>query len=159
MGIDPTKTFVKKNSDLIPAGESVLAAVVAEVKGGAWRRGMRTTGALTDAIVSLKKDDGGREIPAGEAASWPEGPTFWLVLTDQQLHVWQGVMGTSKVGPGVTHYPLDRIAGIDLDKKLMISKLTVTFSDGSAVELDLAKQKVKPFMEAAEARLLRSRQG
>jgi hypothetical protein len=34
VGIDPTKTFVKKNPELIPAGESVLAAVVAEVRAG-----------------------------------------------------------------------------------------------------------------------------
>ena len=32
---DVTKAFVKKNAALIPAGESVLAAVMADAKGGA----------------------------------------------------------------------------------------------------------------------------
>ena len=41
MGLDQQKTFLKHNSALIPADESVMGVVIAEPKGGAWRRGMR----------------------------------------------------------------------------------------------------------------------
>lgn len=150
---DVAKAFVKKNAELIPAGETVLAAVMADVKGGAWRRGMRQTGALTDAIVSFGKNNEPQESASGASGSWPEGKTFWVVLTDKQLHVSPGLMGVGKALPGGTSYPLEQIARITLDKKLMISKLTIEFKDGSSVELDLAKQKVKPFIEAAQARL------
>ncbi len=154
--VDVAKTFVKKNAERIPAGETVLAAVMADVKGGAWRRGMRQAGALTDAVVSFGKSNEPQDSSSGASGSWPEGNTFWLVLTDKQLHVFPGLMGVGKALPGGTSYPLEQIARITLDKKLMISKLTIEFKDGSSVELDLAKQKVKSFIEAAEARLLAS---
>ena len=35
----------------------------------------------------------------------------------------------------------------------MISKLHIAFKDGSAMELDLAKQNVKAFIEAAPSRI------
>jgi hypothetical protein len=150
--VDVAKAFMKKNADLIPDGETVLAAVMAEVKGGAWRRGMRQTGALTDAIISFGKNNEAQEGASGDSSAWPEGNTFWVVLTDKQLHVFPGSMGVGKALPGGANYSLEQIAGITVDKKLMISKLTVAFKDGSSVELDLAKQKVKPFIEAAGAR-------
>jgi hypothetical protein len=157
VGPDPTKRFVQKHSGLIPEGETVLGVVIAESKGGAWRRGiqagMEAAGPLVSAFAPRGAHEQAHEDAGGDAGSWPEGPAFWLVLTDRQLLVWQGAVGSSKVGPGAARYSLDRIARITVDRKLLISKLSVAFKDGSAVELDLAKQKLKPFMEAAEARL------
>jgi hypothetical protein len=151
--VDVTKAFVKKNAALIPAGETVLAAVLADAKGGAWRRGMQQAGSLTDAIASLGKSNEPQEGVSGDAHSWPEGTTFWLVLTDKHLHVFPGLMGVGKALPGGVVYPLDRIGVVSVDKKLMISKLHIAFKDGSAVELDLAKQNVKAFIEAAQSRI------
>jgi hypothetical protein len=151
--VDVTKAFVKKNAALIPAGESVLAAVLADAKGGAWRRGMQQAGALTDAMASFGRSDEPESGVWGDALSWPEGNTFWIVLTDQQLHVFPGLMGVGKALPGGAHYPLDRIARMTVDTKLMISQLHLVFADGSAVELDLSKQKVKAFVEAAQSRI------
>ena len=147
--VDVAQTFVKKNAALIPAGETVLAAVLADAKGGAWRRGMQQAGSLTDAIASLGSSNEPQEGVWGDALSWPEGSTFWVVLTDRGLHVFPGLMGVGKALPGGTHYPLDRIERMTLDKKLMVSRLHIVFKDGSAVELDLAKQKVNGFIEAA----------
>jgi len=151
--VDVAKAFVKKNGALIPAGETVLAAVMADAKGGSWRRGMQQAGALTDAIASFGRSDEPQEGIWGDALSWPEGNTFWVVLTDQHLHVFPGLMGVGRALPGGVVYPLGRIAGMTVDKKLMVSQLHIVFQDGSAVELDLAKQKVKPFVEAAQSRI------
>ena len=62
-------------------------------------------------------------------------------------------MGVGKALPGGAHYPLDRIARMTVDKKLMISQLHIAFADGSSVDLDLAKQKVNAFIEAAQSRI------
>ena len=72
------------------------------------------------------------------------------MLTDQQLHAFPALMGVGKALPGGAHYPLHRIARMTVDKLLMVSHLHVVFADGSAVELDLAKQRVKTFVEAAQ---------
>lgn len=154
MGLDQTKTFLKKNSALIPAGENVEGVVVAEPKGGAWRRGMRAAGAVTGAVGDVMTSKGQTEPEATgvDVASWPEAPAFWVVLTDKQLHVFGGRMASVKVDPGGAHYPLERVASIKVDKKLMISRLDIAFKDGSSLELGLAKQKIKPFVEAAQAR-------
>ncbi len=148
---DPTKAFIKKNSELIPAGESVLGIVIAEPKGGAWRRGMRAAGAVTDAIATATQP-GNDEGAQGEVAQWPDAQAFWVVLTDQQLHAFGGRMGSTQVDPHPAHYPLDRVASIKVEKKLMISKLDISFKDGSSIELGLAKQKIGPFVDAAAAR-------
>ena len=89
----------------------------------------------------------------GDALSWPEGNTFWVVLTDQQLHAFPGLTGVGKALPGGAHYPLGRITRVTLDKTLLVCQLHIAFTDGSAVELDLAKQKVGAFIEAAQSRI------
>ena len=146
------KRFMKKNADLVPPGEQVLAALIAEGKGGILRRGIGTASALGGAVMDIRKDKDGQHAE-GDVAAWPAAAAFWLVLTDSQLHVFEGAVGSSKAGPAAAHYPLERLAAIKLNKKLLISKLEVSFKDGTSVELDLAKQPVKPFMEAVEARL------
>lgn len=146
------KRFMKKNADLVPPSEQALAVLIAESKGGAWRRGIGAASPIGGAIADLRKDKAGQQTE-GEVAAWPSGSAYWLVLTDSQLHVFEGAMGSSKAGPAAAHFPLERLAAIKLNKKLLISKLEVSFKDGSSVELDLAKQPVKPFMEAVEARI------
>lgn len=151
MGLDQTKTFMKHGAGLLPPGETVRGAIIAEAKGGSWRRGLQAASTLGSAAVELRDRKAEPGAPQGAAAEWPESSAFWLVLTDKQLHVFEGKMGTSKVGPGAAHYPFDRIARASYNKKLMISKLEIAFTDGSGIELDVAKQKTKPFVEALES--------
>jgi hypothetical protein len=148
---DATKTFMKKSGDLIPAGETVRGVIIAEPKGGAWRRGLSQASTLGSAIADAHDSRKETVAPEGAVAEWPESPAFWLVLTDRQLHVFAGKMGSSQAGPGAAHYPFDRIASANYEKKLTISKLDISFTDGSAIELGVAKQKTKPFVEALEA--------
>ncbi|HYP22694.1 MAG TPA: hypothetical protein VEV43_03900 [Actinomycetota bacterium] len=154
MGPDPAKRFMKKNGDRIPGGEQVQAVLIAEAKGGAWRRGMAAAGPATATIGHDAKEKARAEQTAasagGDAAQWPAASMFWLVLTDKQLHVFEGRTNSSDVA-GSQSYPRERIASIDLDKKLLISKLNVAFRDGSSVELDVAKQKTGPFVDAIRA--------
>ncbi len=156
MGPDRAKQFMKKNADQIPAGEQVQGVIIAEAKGGAWRRGRAHAGSATAVLAHEAQEkartEEQRETAGGTAAEWPAAVMFWLVLTDKQLHVFEGHLNSQKVGPGTAHYPLDSIAGMDYQKKLLISKLTVSFRDGSSVELDVSKQKVQPFVDAIGAR-------
>ena len=155
MGPDRAKQFMKKNSERIPSGEQVQGVIIAEAKGGAWRRGMAAAGSATamPAHDTREKERTG-DIAAtagGDAAKWPAASIFWLVLTDKQLHVFEGRVNSQDVGASAS-YPRDRIAGMDFQKKLLISKLNLTFTDGSSVELDVAKQKIQPFVDAIPAR-------
>lgn len=154
MGPDPAKRFMKKNGDRVPGGEQVQAVLIAEAKGGAWRRGLAAAGPATATIGHDAKEKARAEASAasagGDASQWPAASLFWLVLTDKQLHVFEGRVNSTDIG-GSQSYPRDRIASIDLQKKLLISKLTVAFRDGSSVELDVAKQKTAAFVEAAGA--------
>jgi hypothetical protein len=150
MGPDRKKRFLDKNPELTPAGEEIRGVLVAEPKGGAWRRGMSQASTVGDALMSLKKGEQAHE--EGDLALWPNSNFLWLVLTDKQLHVFEGRSGSPKAGPAAAHYPLERIAEMRLDKKLLISKLIVAFNDGGSVEVDIAKQKVQDFIDAMPAR-------
>ena len=151
MGPDRAKQFMKKNGDRIPGDEQVQGVIIAEAKGGAWRRGLAGAGSATAMPGHDAKEKARTEEMAasagGDAGSWPAGSIFWLVLTDKQLHVFEGRVNSQEVGASFA-YPRDRIAAMDYQKKLLISKLNVRFSDGSAVELDVAKQKMQPFVDA-----------
>jgi hypothetical protein len=144
---------MKDHADLVPAGETVRGVIIAEGKGGSWRRGLRAASALGSVIADARASkQGADDAPGGAAGEMPESPAFWLVLTDKALHAFEGRVGSSKVGPAAAHYSFDRIASAKYDKKLTISKLEIAFTDGSAMELDVAKQKVKPFIEGLESR-------
>lgn len=154
MGPDPAKRFIKRNADRIPEGEQIQAVIIAEAKGGAWRRGFAAAGRATATVgYDAKETARTEEIAAtagGDAGQWPAGSLFWLVLTDKQLHVFEGHVNSQEVG--ASHgYPRERIASAEYQKKLLISKLTLRFADGSSVELDIAKQKMRPFVEAIGA--------
>jgi hypothetical protein len=158
MGPDRKKQFLKKNPDLIPSDEEVLGVVIAEAKGGAWRRGIaagvesvsQLGSAAMDAAESLRSRE--PDVAAGDAARWPDSAIFWVAITNKQLHAFEGRVNSQEAGPGAAHYQLDRIAEMRFEKKLLISKLSVSFRDGSSLELDISKQNVKPFVEAIEAR-------
>jgi hypothetical protein len=152
MGPDRKKRFLDKNPELAPAGEEILGVLVAEPKGGAWRRGIRQASPVGDALMSLKKGEQAPGAEEGDVGAWPDSRFLWLVLTDKQLHVFEGRVGSPKAGPAAAHYPLERIADMSLDKKLLISKLNVTFKDGGSVVLDISKQKVQDFIDAIPAR-------
>ena len=155
MGVEDR--FMKKNSDKIPAGENVSAAIIAEPKGGAWKRGLQAGGRQSGLIgaVATSAIAGKIDTPetghSGDVASWPDAPAFWIVLTDKQMHVFGGRVGSNEITGG-TSYSWDRVADIKVDKKLFISKLDISFKDGTSLELGLAKQKLQPFIEATQAR-------
>ena len=157
MGPDRAKQFMKKNADQIPAGESVAGVIIAEGKGGAWRRGIAEgigAGADSEEHEASEKGRGEARQGAGggDASQWPAAAIFWVAITDKQLHVFEGQVNSQNLGSGRVSYPLERISGMDYDKKLLISKLTVNFVDGSSIELDVSKQKVQPFIDAIQAR-------
>lgn len=154
MGPDRAKQFMKKNGDRVPSGEQVEGVIIAEAKGGAWRRGLAAAGPATALPAHDAREKARAEETAGaaggDAGRWPAGSIFWLVLTDKQLHVFEGRVNSQEVGASFS-YPRERIGSLDYQKKLLISKLNIGFRDGSSVELDVAKQKMQPFVDAIGA--------
>jgi hypothetical protein len=148
--VDRKKEFLKKNPGLVPSDEEVLGVLIVEPKGGAWRRGIASAGALGDLATSRKEQ--GADPAGDEAAAWPQSRLVWLVLTDKQLHAFQGAVGSGKAGPEGAHYGFDRIGDMKFSKKLLISKLDITFKDGASLTLDVSKQKLGPFTDAMSAR-------
>jgi hypothetical protein len=145
MGPDRKKQFLKKNPDLIPAEEDVKGVIIAEVKGSAWRRGIsagvQNASILGGAVLDAATANQPQGPAVGEAASWPEAPIFWVAITDKALHAFAGQINSQKAGPAAAHYPLDRIAQFDYEKKMLISKFTVSFRDGSSIVLDVTKRR------------------
>jgi hypothetical protein len=162
IGRDTAKEFEKLNAGLVPAAETIRAVIVAVPKGESWRRGQR-------ANVGLMRPKPTPITYTGEAAAWPtdfarheslpdhwnEAGTwfFWVVVTDEQLHVFEGHNTEKgwghepKAGPESAHFPLDRISEITFDKG-MISQLAIWFQDGSCVELEAGMQKFEAFTSA-----------
>lgn len=151
MSPERTKQFMSKNADLVPAGESVLTVVVGQPEGGALRRGLVEAGGTEDALASYEERERARaeerrKASRGDAARWPAAAVYWLVLTDQNLHVFEGRVNGDEAGPGLTSFPRERIASADYRRGLLTSSLTVRFVDGSSVDLDVGWQKMRPFV-------------
>lgn len=155
MSPDLARQFLSKNVDRIPAGENVLAVLAGDAEGGAMRRALVEAGSGT-ALQDYEERERARaeerrQAATGDAALWPPASTYWLVLTDEHLHVFEGNMNGHEAGPGAASFPRERIAGVDHRRKLLISQLTVRFADGSSVGLDVGRRKVKPFLDAMAA--------
>lgn len=155
MSPDRTKQFTSKNAHLIPSGESVVAVIAAEPEGGLLRRSLVEAGSATPIpdyeLRERARAEERRRAASGDAARWPVAATYWLVLTETHLHVFEGSPGKQEAGPGVTTYTRGRIARIDYRRRPLSSKLTVRFADGTSTEVDVGWQKVRPFLKALAA--------
>jgi hypothetical protein len=149
------------NPGLIPQDETVRAVLRGLPKGEVARRG--ASGQLL--VASRPTPITHKE---GHAAEWPNrfarhGSVpdawsdkadwfFWVVVTDKQLHAFEGRIRKRwnepvAAGPEGAHYPLDQIAEMTF-KKGLISQLAIYFKDGSSVELEFGNQKLDLFLEA-----------
>jgi hypothetical protein len=156
VGRDRTKQFLSKNAHLIPEGEAVVAVVVGQAEGGALRRGLVEAGGNDAELASYEqrereRAEKQRRASRGDAALWPVAPSYWLVLTDESLHVLEGKVNGADAGPGRTTYPRERIAGVEYRRRLLTSSLTVRFVDGSSIGLDVGWQKMRPFVRELAA--------
>ena len=144
-----------ENAGRLPAGENVLAVLSAEAEGGALRRGLVEAGSGT-ALGDYEdreraRAEEQRRNATGDAARWPAAPTYWLVLTERHLHVFEGSVSSDEAGPGASSYARERIAAVEYRRRFLVSKLTVRFSDGSSIDLDVGRQKVRRFVDEIAA--------
>jgi hypothetical protein len=160
--MDAAKAFQELNDGLIPPDETILAVIRSLPKGEAWRRSRQMN-------LRIPKRPAPTPIAfEGAASSWPNRFArhesvpdtwsadidwfFWVVITDKQLHAFEGrggkgFTGSPTAGPEGAHYPLDQIDEIAFQKGL-ISQLVIRFKDGSSVELEVGKQKLEHFLDA-----------
>jgi hypothetical protein len=155
--VDFVKMVRKHDPGGLEADEQILAvttflprASIVGAKGGTGIGGVvdQAIGqAVRDRLADHARQGAGE--PVGEAATWPALDNVAAVLTDRRMVLYDAVKGLRKLLGPVGAYPLDRIAGITFEKKMMMSVARVAFADGSARELDCAMgQKLDEFVEA-----------
>ncbi len=110
--------FAEHQSDKVAPGERVVAVCFAQPPRS--RRRQRASG-------------------AGESGSWPRDGSFALVLTDRRLLVFDSNPGIKDLEGQLAEYDLGRISGFSVRKRLAVDQLSVSFADGSGVELDVLK--------------------
>jgi hypothetical protein len=152
--------FRQLNVELVPPDETIRAVIQALPTGEMWRRGSR---------YRLPLGRRRRIALEGTAATWPHhfasdasDPDrwssktdwfFWVVISDRQLHVFEGHWGRGLLktnptaGPEAAHFPLDQIDGIGFNQG-MVSQLVIAFKDGSSIELEAPLQRFDAFREA-----------
>lgn len=153
----------KKNPQFLPPGEQPVALLVAGPGEGAWERlksapsiiaqkvaGETLIGTVVSSVLKPGEEPGAE---AGDAAAWPRSDYVWIVLTDRQLHVFEGVKESRIVGKASAHYPLSRITAVHFEKKAILSRFRITFTDGSVIDLDAYRgQRPEDFAEVMAAR-------
>lgn len=158
---DAVKAFQETNPGLVPGDETIRAVIRVIPKGEASRRAAQANARLPNPKPTPIAYEGiaarwptAFALHASEPNTWSADLDwmFWIVLTDKQLHVFEGKGGRGwtmnrEAGPEAAHFPLEEIRDIWFDKGA-ISQLHIRFEDGSVVELEAGMQKFDRFVEA-----------
>ena len=160
VGQDASKRFSKISNGLIPETETIRVVIRAIPKGEASRRSAQVN-------IRAPRPDPSPLVLTGIATNWPNRFArhesvpdswsadinwfFWVVITDKQLHAFEGRPGkgwkdTSTAGPEAAHFPLNQVDQIAFEKGL-VSQVAIWFEDGSSVELEAGIQKLDSFEE------------
>ena len=157
---DNVRKFQEAGAGLVPEDETVRAAIRALPRGEPWRRSremnLRIPVAPKPTTIDLE----------GKASGWPArfalheaDPNaystkidwfFWIVITDKAMHVFEGHVGTGlkdepTAGPEGMRFGLDEIQEIWFDQNAGISQLSISFDDGSSIDLDVGRQDFDAF--------------
>lgn len=132
---------VNKKSELMQQGETALAATTL-MKKGQFKKSVTigAVGGVVGHLAAQRMNKGDQEVVDGSMAdAFPQVSQSILALTNQRWVLFE--QSTMSGGPKeiVSSWEHDTIASVDVEKGKLMSKLTLTFSDGSAVELEAPK--------------------
>ncbi|MFN2390221.1 MAG: PH domain-containing protein [Actinomycetota bacterium] len=135
-----------KAGEVLRPGEQLLSAIRAQPRGST--TGMAVGGLVGGAIAGRQASKAQAGAAEGSVAkSWPQGK-FALGLTDQRLLAFNyTALGKPKDLTG--EFPLDQVASVDVDKKMVANSVRFSFTDGSSIEVECPKlEKVGDFVAA-----------
>lgn len=132
---------VNKKSDLLERGEKALAATTL-MKKGQFKKSVAAgaIGGVVGHLAAARMNKGDQDVVDGSMAdAFPQMPQSILALTNQRWILFE--QSTMSGGPKdiVDTWPHDSIQRVDMEKGKLMSRLTLTFSDGSTVELEAPK--------------------
>lgn len=139
--VDMVKKIHKKSADLLEDGEQVRAACVI-MAVGQFKKSVAfgAIGGVVGAAVGAAVGGKGEEAEAGSMAdSFPDGRQQILALSDRRWIVFEQSAMSGAAKAIKAWWPLDAIAGVDIEKGRLTSKLDVRFSDGSVAQVESVK--------------------
>lgn len=140
MALINVKKKIEKSAEKIglTADEVVVAACTTNPKGTIKRMMVRELGGVAAAAVTASKGGGAAEATIDEgtaAAAFPSGQRF-LALTNKRLITCPVSALSGKPKPVDAAWERAQIASVEIEKGRMASPLTITFVDGSLVEIE-----------------------
>lgn len=144
---------VNKKHELLQQGEHALAATTL-MKKGQFKKSVTAgaIGGVVGHVAAQRMNNGDQTVVEGSMAeAFPQMPQAILALTDQRWVLFE--QSTMSGGPKavVDSWDHDTIVSVSVEKGKLMSKLTLTFRDGSAVELEAPKaNKPAKLVEAAQ---------
>jgi Bacterial PH domain len=142
-----TDKLQPKAAEVMQPGERLLGAIRTMPRGTTMGIGI---GGAIGAVVADRqaKKANARQEEGSNAAAWPPKRSA-VGLTDKRLLIFDyTAMGKPKSLIG--EFPLDDVASLTVDKGLT-NKVSLAFTDGSAVQLECAKlEKIDDFVTAFE---------
>ena len=145
---DWTKKIMKSVGGDLAADEQLEDGVFLNPAGTTSGMIGRQAGGLIGAAVASKMQKNKAEASTlatdtGIAAEWPEKPVV-VGLTGRRLLLWSHSQMSGKPKELIGEIDLDRVAGIDVEKKKATFDTTIRFTDGSGIQLEAPKIANKP---------------
>lgn len=132
---------VNKKSELLERGERALAATTL-MKKGQFNKSVAAgaIGGVVGHLAAARMNKGDHDVAGGSMADeFPQMAQSILALTDQRWILFEQSVMSGGPKEIVGAWPHDAIVSIEVEKGKLMSKLTLTFSDGSTVGLEAPK--------------------
>ena len=132
---------VNKKSELLEQGENALAATTL-MKKGQFKKSVAVgaIGGVVGHLAAARMNKGDQDVAGGSMADgFPQMAQSILALTNQRWILFEQSAMSGGPKEIVGTWPHDAIVSVEVEKGKLMSKLTLTFSDGSAVGLEAPK--------------------
>ena len=132
---------VNKKSELLEQGEAALAATTL-MKKGQFNKSVAAgaIGGVVGHLAAARMNKGDQDVAGGSMADeFPQMAQSILALTNQRWILFEQSVMSGGPKEIVGAWPHEAIVSIEVEKGKLMSKLTLTFSDGSAVALEAPK--------------------
>jgi hypothetical protein len=148
--VDFAKKVQNKGAEFLLPGEQVIAAVPWQKTGSFGKQMAFGSAGLIGAAVysAATRDKKGQPEGSPPAEVLGAKPAI-VALTDQRLVAFAQSAMSGNPKSVLGEWPRDQVAGVELEKKKVTTRVTLSFTDGSFVEGEVIKAaKPEPFAEA-----------
>lgn len=132
------KKKVEKKAEQLGITEPILAACTTNPSGTMSRMLAKELGGMAGAALAGRGETATTNPEDGAAGRFPSGRHF-LVATEQRLVLTGVSTWTGSPTSIVAEWRNDQISGISMEKGRLAERLSIAFSDGTAVQVEGAK--------------------